>query len=131
MGIDVAANPTMQQMTAYLDQLARRQTIVATNIANIDTPGYKAKDLEFSQILDAALDGDLARTDPKHLPAGGAASGGRIREQEGLPVRLDQNNVSLDREAAKLAEIALRFSATAQMFSLRAKTIRSAILEGR
>jgi len=54
MSIDVVANPTMQQMTAYLDQLARRQTIVATNIANIDTPGYKARDIDFAAAKETA-----------------------------------------------------------------------------
>ncbi len=131
MSTDLISNPVMREMTAYLDRLVQRQTVVATNVANIDTPGYKAKDVEFSNNLDEALGGTLHRTDPHHLTGDGLPSGGRIMEVKDLPSRLDHNNVSLDREATKLAEIAIRFSATAQMYQLRLRTIKQAILEGR
>lgn len=131
MSVDLISNATIDQLSGYLDQLARRQTVVAANIANINTPGYKAKEIEFSSILGQALKGGLERTDPRHLAANGAPAAGRIVEQEGLASRLDQNNVSLDRESAKLAEIALKFGASIQMFMLRGRTIRSAINDGR
>lgn len=134
MSIDLIGNTTMRELAGYLDRLAQRQTVVAANIANIDTPGYKTKDLDFGSTLSAAMasgGGSLLRTDSAHLPAAAGSGSPIVKEVDDLPVRWDQNNVSLDREAAKLSEIALRFSAAAQMYTSRGRTIRLAINEGR
>src|SRR5262245_33250722 len=94
----------------YMDLLSARQRVSAANIANADTPGYRARDVDFQ----AALGSRLASSRPV------------VREVDGLPVRNDGNNVSLDREARQLAENALRFNIAANLLRSRIRMIRSA-----
>jgi flagellar basal-body rod protein FlgB len=99
----------------YMDLLSARQKIVASNIANADTPGYKTKDLNFqSELLAAGSD----------LPPHSVEIGG-------LPVKNDGNDVSLDREARLLAENALRFNIATNLLRSQLATVKEAIHEGK
>src|ERR1019366_6473424 len=100
------------QLERYMDLLSARQKLVATNIANADTPGYRTQDIDFqSEFLNAA---------------GGAP---RAMEVNELPVKNDGNNVSLDREARLLAENALRFQVASQLMKSQLTIVRTAIQE--
>jgi flagellar basal-body rod protein FlgB len=99
----------------YMDLLSTRQKLVAGNLANADTPGYKTKDLAFRSEFDELVRGG----DPEAV------------EVAGLKVRNDGNNVSVDREARLLAENALRFNMAATLLRGQLRTLRSAIQEGR
>lgn len=99
----------------YMDVLSTRQKIVAGNIANADTPGYKTRDLAFRGELEALLSGGAAES----------------VEVAGLRTRNDGNNVSLDREARLLAENALRFNLASNLLRSEIRSVRSAIQEGR
>src|ERR1019366_1790314 len=79
----------------YMNVVSLRQKLVASNIANADTPGYKTQDLDFQSSFLAALDGGSPQ----------------MSELTGLPTKNDGNNVDLDREARLLAENAMRFNA--------------------
>jgi flagellar basal-body rod protein FlgB len=99
----------------YMDLLSARQKIVASNVANADTPGYKTKDLNFqSELLAASSD----------LPPHAVEIGG-------LPVKNDGNDVSLDREARLLAENALRFNIATNLLRSQLATVKEAIHEGK
>lgn len=100
------------QIERYLDLLSARQKLVASNIANIDTPGYKAKDIDFQF--------EFQSFSP--VP--------NVVDTPGLVVKSDGNNVSLDREARLLAENALRFNVAATLMRNQLKTVESAIKEG-
>jgi flagellar basal-body rod protein FlgB len=99
----------------YMDLLSARQKLVAGNLANADTPGYKTRDLAFRSEMDELLRGG----DPMAV------------EVAGLKVRNDGNNVSVDREARLLAENALRFNMASSLLRGQLRTLRSAIQEGR
>ncbi|HWG38862.1 MAG TPA: flagellar basal body protein [Terriglobales bacterium] len=86
----------MTGLESYLDVAARRQTLIASNMANIDTPGYQTQDLDFSQALNDAESG----LDPA---AAQHAVGG-------LLARPDGNNVNLDRESLLMAQTQLQYS---------------------
>ncbi|MCU1259625.1 MAG: flagellar basal-body rod protein FlgB [Bryobacterales bacterium] len=101
-------------MERYMDLLTARQKIVASNIANADTPGYKAKDIDFQSEFQSALD--------THSP--------QIIEVPGLKVRNDGNNVSIDRESRLLSENAIRFSLASQIVKNEFKDIATAIQGG-
>jgi flagellar basal-body rod protein FlgB len=92
--------------------LSDRQKLVASNIANADTPGYKTVDTDFQS--------ELARL-TSHTPNPRAA------EVQGLTVKNDGNNVSLDREARLLAENAIRFNIASNFLRSQLKLVRSAI----
>lgn len=98
-----------------MDVLSARQKVVASNIANADTPGYKTKDLNFQSDLQAALAGGIP-------PAA---------EVGGLPVKNDGNDVSLDREARLLAENSLRFNLASSLIRSQIQSIKYAISEGK
>ena len=99
----------------FLSYLAQRQEVIASNIANADTPGYKARDVEMPSDFSAALQ----------------EASGAVVETPGLPSRNDGNSVNIDREARLLAENTIKFSLTTQIIRSQLKDIRSAIDEGR
>ena len=101
------------QIEHYMDLLSTRQKLVASNIANADTPGYHTQDIDFQSEFQSAIAG---------LP--------QIREVAGLQIKNDGNNVNLDREARLLAENALRFNVAANLLRVQLQSLRSAIKEG-
>jgi flagellar basal-body rod protein FlgB len=106
-------DPIAGKLEKYLDLLSTRQKLVAANIANADTPGYRTADIDFQAEF-----------------AGAAGFSPRVVEVGGLRVKNDGNNVSLDREARLLAENALRFQSAASLLRLQIQGVRAAIKEG-
>ena len=104
----------------YMNLLSTRQKLVAANIANADTPGYRTQDIDFRSEFAAQMQGQEC-TGPQ-TP--------QTIEPDGLPVKADGNNVSLDRESRMLAENALRFSVASSLAQSELHSIRSAIQEG-
>lgn len=102
------------QLERYMDLLSARQKLVASNIANVDTPGYQTQDIDF-------------QTEFQNATAGAPAIAG----VPGLAVKNDGNNVSLDRESRLLAENALRFQMASTLLRGKIAQIRSAIDEGK
>ena len=108
-------NSITTQIERYMDLLSARQKLVASNIANVDTPGYKAKDIDFQfEFLSMAQGGNP-----------------NVVDAQGLVVKNDGNNVSMDREARLLAENALRFNLASTLMKFQLKMINSAIQEGK
>ncbi len=101
------------QLERYMDLLSARQKLVASNIANADTPGYQTQDIAFQSEFQNAIS-----STPNIMPV------------VGLPVKNDGNNVSLDRESRLLAENALRFNAAASLLRSQISSLRAAIKEG-
>jgi flagellar basal-body rod protein FlgB len=112
-----------------------RQELLASNIANADTPNYKARDIDFKSALGAALsgrnEGDLAlrRTQGGHLPglAGPNAYGAAVRYRSEYQGAVDGNTVNMDIERAAFAENAMQFEAILTFINGRFKTLASAI----
>ena len=97
-----------------MDLLSARQKLVASNIANADTPGYRTRDLDFQT---------------EFRNAAGLAP--NVVEVNGLPVKNDGNSVDLDREARLLAENAMRFQLASSLLRSQIRLVRAAIEEGR
>lgn len=98
-----------------MNLLSARQKLVASNIANVDTPGYKAKDIDFQFEFMSLMQNGTPN----------------VVETPGLVVKNDGNNVSLDREARLLSENALRFNLASSLMKTQLKLINSAIQEGK
>lgn len=116
-------DPLTRSLEHYMDLLASRQRLVASNIANADTPGYRTKDIDFASEMRAAMDGD-------QTPGYGGFQP-RVEDVKGLAVKNDGNNVSLDREARMLAENSMRFNIATAMIKGDLRSMRMAIMEGR
>ena len=106
-------DPVATQLERYMDLLSARQKLVASNIANADTPGYHTQDIDFQSEFQNAMGGSP-----------------QVQEVPGLPVKNDGNNVSLDRESRLLSENAMRFSVATNLLRSEIQQVRSAIKEG-
>ena len=110
-------------------------TWTTANLANADTPGFKAKEVRFEDTLRSMVSdkhgASLKRTNSKHLAAGGAADGNiaSVGDAEGK-AGLDGNNVSREQEVAKMAENQLLYRASARAVSKNLALLRYAISEG-
>lgn len=107
-------DPVTNQLERYMDLLSTRQKLVASNMANIDTPGYKAKDIDFQFEFLSLSTGQSPN----------------VVDAPGLVVKSDGNNVSLDRESRLLSENALRFNVASTLMKAQLKIVESAIKEG-
>ena len=108
-------DPVIRNLEQYMDLISMRQKLVASNIANADTPGYKTQDLDFQSSFQSALDGVSPRS----------------AEVTGLAAKNDGNNVDLDREARLLAENALRFSIASNLMRSSLQQVKEAIQGGK
>ncbi|MBV8553638.1 MAG: flagellar biosynthesis protein FlgB [Acidobacteriaceae bacterium] len=107
-------DPLSDRLNQYMSLLSLRQQLVASNIANADTPGYKTKDIDFESELQNAATGLQPVVDV--VP--------------GLTQKNDGNNVDLDREARLLAENALRFGIASNLLRTQLKAVKMAIEGG-
>ena len=85
----------------YLDLTSEQMKLTASNMANVDTPGYRTKGLDFEQAFLQQLSGAAG--------AGGSGSQASVGYVDGLVSRPDGNNVSMDREGMQLAKEQLQF----------------------
>ncbi|MBZ5628368.1 MAG: flagellar basal body protein [Acidobacteriia bacterium] len=108
----------MSALEHYLDLLAFRQQLTTSNVANVDTPGYQTRDIDFRAEMQRALASD-AKTAPS------------VRSVPGLIERPDGNNVSLDREGLALARIQLQFHVGVQLLREQFHQLQIAINEGK
>lgn len=133
-------------MTTPLDRLlnlhqsalgvrAARQEQLASNIANADTPHYKARDLDFKEALKDAMGGgmtggpvELARTSSRHIEAkGSGAADGALKYRTEVQSSVDGNTVDMDIERAALAENTVQYEALLTFINGRLRTMQQAI----
>jgi flagellar basal-body rod protein FlgB len=111
---------------------AQRSEVLASNIANADTPGYKARDFDFAAALRGAIGRgerlELARTSSAHA-AGATATQGGAAVQYRVPVQpsIDGNTVELDTELAQFSDNALRYQASLTFLASKFQTLRTAV----
>jgi len=117
-------DPDIERM---LDITARRQQTFASNIANLDTPGYKAKEVTFQEELSSSM--QLASTDSSHLTAPSAASSMQLVETEGT-IKPNGNNVDLEHEMSEMTKNGLQYVMLAQFMNSAVKSLRYAITDG-
>jgi flagellar basal-body rod protein FlgB len=102
-----------------MDMQLLRQNVVTSNLANLTTPGYTARRVEFEKDLQAALEisekGKMAKTEPGHIPATFDADVFGPDMEKGLKHRVihGEDNVDLDKEMAVMAKNQLRYTALA------------------
>jgi flagellar basal-body rod protein FlgB len=117
-------------LTKFLDVQSQRAEIVAGNLANADTPGYVAKELDFADYMKNAAQEALS-------PAGGSTESKsfialpRVVEQTPGTIGIDGNTVDAGREMSTLAEAGTEYLAGTQLLQSRLRTLRTAIREGR
>ena len=131
----------LQQMTARLDfhsqsllLRSQRQQVLASNIANADTPGFVARDFDFTAALQKATGSAAtaslpALTDAGHMRLGGRGVGGATNMAYAVQTQPSQdgNSVDLDRERANFVDNSIRYESTLRFINGNVKTMLSAI----
>ena len=112
--------PQSENYERSLNKLSLRQSVLTGNLANINTPGYKRREVDFAIELKQA-ETSLA------LPSDG---GGSFTVEAGS-VRIDENGVDLEREVYELGENEIRYQATTQMARGYFRGLKNVIREGR
>jgi flagellar basal-body rod protein FlgB len=111
--------PVLRELSEYLDLAAYRQTLISSNLANVDTPGYRTRDIDFEREMRQAEEHSGSDPPPP-----------RAIEVAGLMERPDGNNVSLDRESLLLARTQLQFRLGVELLRQEFQGISTAIKEG-
>jgi flagellar basal-body rod protein FlgB len=114
--------PVVEQM---LDWTAKRQQTISANLANLDTPGYKARDISFSQHMQSL---GLNTTSAVHLDTE-VTQGMDVFEVD-TKAKDNGNTVDLDREMTELTKNGLQYVALIQYMNQKLRTLRSAIKDG-
>ena len=109
----------MEELCEYLDLAAFRQRLIASNLANVDTPGYRTRDINFEAEMRRAED----RLGPEDLRP-------RVFKVQGLIERPDGNNVNLEREGLLLARTQLQFRLGVELLRQEFQRISAAVKEG-
>ncbi|MCK8826321.1 flagellar basal body rod protein FlgB [Natroniella acetigena] len=118
-----------------LDGLNKRHQTISNNIANVDTPGYKRRDVLFKDEIAKALAGEskLNVTNKRHIPLGRADLNSvkpQVHTMEQTNVRNDDNNVNIDAEMSKLAQNTLEYQAVSQKIASQFQRLDSVIQKG-
>ena len=123
---------------ATLLSALRRQMTIATarelaatsNLANVNTPDYKTRDVAFTEALDRQLQGlEPETTSPQHLGGIGNAAAIQTAAVEDLPERRDGNNVQIDRELISMTRAASDFATAQTVLAAKFRLVRYAINE--
>jgi flagellar basal-body rod protein FlgB len=131
MNID---DKTTRALAAALKYRQQRQELIASNIANAETPGYKAKKIDFEDALARALDTDeqqtLKTTDSRHFNVGGGGFNNlqpEVYEDANGIVSPDGNNVDRDAEMADMAENKIMYDASVQLLNKKLGLMKYAV----
>jgi len=117
-------------LNAVLDVTQMRQRIIANNIANVATQGYRKKSLRFQEYLESFVGQppvEGRRLDPRHLPIPRSIAHPEVYEPESGVNDSGLNNVDVDREMAELAENHLFFNAGQRLIARQFETLRKSI----
>lgn len=126
-----------QNLAVYrkaIDLRAQRHEILASNIANADTPHYKARDFDFAEAMQGAAKRwdeqktlGLARTSSQHFRLEGGSSDYRMQFRNEYQSAVDGNTVEMDVERAQIADNALQYQILTQLISSRFQGLRTAM----
>ncbi len=114
-------DPSLKAATMALDGLSLWQQAISRNLANVDTPGYRAQTVDFESAIRSAMKSgnsiQLAATQPAHFGISTQSASFRATSRPGGSLRADQNNVDVDVELADMAEAGIQYQAISQEIS--------------
>jgi flagellar basal-body rod protein FlgB len=129
---DISDAAVLSALRRQMTIAAAKQAVAAGNLANINTPGYKAQEADFSETLSDKLGaaGVMKTTSSRHLQ-GTTAATTATKEAEGLAARRDGNTVQVDRELLTMTQAAGEFARAQTALAAKFRLVRYAISEGR
>lgn len=123
---------TISNLESGLTYAAVKQKTIAQNIANVDTPNYKAKDVSFKQMLSEATTNNLSanKTDTKHIDFQAETTTPGVYSYSNLNYRQNGNGVDMDKEQASLAENSIYYNALVERVSSKYNTLQTVLKGG-
>lgn len=126
----------MDYLKKGMDGLWARNSVIADNIANVDTPGYKAKNINFEEVFSEYLSNKEKEKQLKEkydIDADAVLRSSRfsIYEKEGLNTKANGNNVDMDREMAALSENTMRYNLLTEEINFQLRIMKDVISEGK
>lgn len=129
---DISDSAIIAALGRQMTQAVQKQAVAAGNLANIDTPGFKAREIKFEALLDDELGAvGMTSTDSRHFGTPTIADTPTPTEQAGLQARRDGNTVQVDRELLALGRASGEFNAAQTVLAAKFRLVRYAINEGR
>jgi flagellar basal-body rod protein FlgB len=124
--------PVLTVLEKGLNASSLRQKVLADNVANVDTPGFKRSDVDFQLALNVALGRcgpalSLKTTVPRHITSGLAENQSIVQTDRSTSFRNDSNNVDIDREMVNVAENGLYYNALTRTISSQLAMLRMVI----
>jgi flagellar basal-body rod protein FlgB len=130
---EISDDAILRALGRHMNMAVAKQVVASGNLANLDTPGFRTREVDFEQVLAREVGrATLAGTHAAHVqvPTSSEAAAA-VREVDGLQSRRDGNNVQLDRELLQMTKAAGDFSKAQTALSAKFRLIRYAISEGR
>ncbi|MGN1400562.1 MAG: flagellar basal body rod protein FlgB [Bacillus sp. (in: firmicutes)] len=121
---------TYQTLERALDYSAAKHKAISSNIANIDTPNYKAKAVSFRDSLGSEMKIQALRTDPKHMEFLGGQEGTMRVNRLAASYNNNRNNVDIDKEMSELATNQIYYNAVSDRLSGKYKSLMNVIKGG-
>jgi flagellar basal-body rod protein FlgB len=109
----------------------QRETLASGNLANLDTPGYRAREMSFEALMGSSNGLNMQATDSRHLTTGPTSNGVIVTEKTDASAQRNGNNVQLDRELLEINRAMGDFSAAQTVLAAKFRLVRYAINDGR
>lgn len=131
--IEKLFDKTVPGLTKALDLTYKRNEAISSNIANAETPQYRAVDVDFAGELDRAFDsqvGNVAKTNDAHMDISSADGQAKYVSDLSMPTKADGNNVDLDIQMGRLAYNSGKYSLASGLLRQKLAYIKNVIREG-
>ena len=128
--MDITKIKMFDLMQSNLNYLSGRQTVLAQNIGNANTPDYEAKDMkkpDFAKLLSGAHTFGLATTNPAHIAGTGFAGGKKVIDSKSFEVSPTGNKVVLEDETMKMSQTGMEYQETTNLYRKMMEMLKTAI----
>ena len=132
---NLTSDTALSMAQRALNGLSYRKDLIAQNIANVDTPGYLAKEVNFETTLKRVMDGvetvQQAKTDDGHMSMEGSSGSDfySVQNRPGGSLRADGNDVDMDQELVEMSETELKYQTLTQVISKKLSILKSIATE--
>jgi flagellar basal-body rod protein FlgB len=122
---------TINRLEQAINQSTAKQKVISNNIANVDTPNYKAQDVRFNQSLNNELQKlNAKKTNSKHIDFGSTATGYQILTRKNSNYQHNGNNVDIDQEMTDMAKNQIQYNALIDRLSSKFNSLKTVIKGG-
>ncbi|OAT82848.1 flagellar basal-body rod protein FlgB [Bacillus sp. MKU004] len=122
---------TITSLESGLDYASLNQKVISQNIANVDTPNYKAKEVDFKTVLNQTMQLDAKRTDSRHFTFKSADTHPAVKSRNAYQFNHNGNGVDLDKEMSNMAENQIYFNALSDRINGKFNSLKTVIRGGK